>query len=174
MGWREQLVPGSFRGVPFEYDKIDRTGGRGVVVHNHPKGRHSTEDMGLKDRKFDLAVYVIGPFYTMQRDALIAALEAAGPGQLTIPTGGGGRYSVDSYTSSESRDEGGMCRFDITFVEAGTSPLATPVPIAAAGVMNAGLLAVSSIVGSARLSLGGAAGAAVRGAVGAARGALEI
>lgn len=152
--WRAALRPGSFRGVPFDdYEKIDRTGGRGLVVHNHPKGRHSTEDMGRREREFDLAVYVVGPLYAQKRDALIAAFDAPGPAQLVIPTGGGGRYSVDSYTCSETSSEGGMCRFDVAFIEAGSSPLSMPIADTAAGIIGAGASAVGAIVGAARRAL---------------------
>lgn len=153
--WRFALRPGSFRGVPFDdYERIDRTGGRGVVVHNHPKGSHSTEDMGLKEKEFDLSVFVVGSTYMQKRDALIAALDGAGPGQLVIPTGGGGMCNVDSYTCSESIDEGGMCRFDIAFIRAGASPMSSPVSDMAGTMLSAVSSAVGTIVGAANRALG--------------------
>ena len=71
-------------------------------------------------REFQVNGYVVGENYLQERDALIEALEAYGPGELIHPKYGMlnvvvvGRVSI-----RESHSEGGIARFAITFAEAG-------------------------------------------------------
>lgn len=121
MGWREQLRPASFRGVPFGVDGTDASGGRRVALHEYPnRDLPYAEDMGRKAREFAVDGFVLGADYMAARDALIDALERSGPGVLVHPYRGTQRVQVTDYRIRESSTEGGLARFSISFVEAGT------------------------------------------------------
>lgn len=123
MAWQDRLRPSSFRGVSFHVDEAIRGGGRRQALFEFPKRDEPyAEDMGRRARRFTVVGYLIGPNYIEIRDALIDALEQEGPGQLEHYLYGSFRVSVDNYTTSESRERGGMCRIDMQFVEAGQLP----------------------------------------------------
>ncbi|CAM5772007.1 hypothetical protein LMIY3S_03699 [Labrys miyagiensis] len=143
------LIPASFRGMPFHVEIGAKASGRRNVVHEYPKRDDPyTEDMGRRARKFQISAYVIGSFYVLEREALVSALETEGQGTLIHPTMGPVQVICDGYTVAESREEGGMARFEIQFVEAGTtpfSPAATNTQSATSSAANsAGTAAASS------------------------------
>lgn len=124
MGWKDYLRPASFRGVEFRVEVGGRGGGRRVAPHEWPKKDVGyAEDMGRRMRRFRVSGYVIGDDYIQQRDALIAALEAEGPGTLVLPTTDGMQVVVDHFDSVESRTRGRVCEFEMMFHEAGRDPL---------------------------------------------------
>lgn len=120
MAWREQYQPGSFRGAAFRTEFEERMGGRRVVAHEFP-GRDDpvTEDLGARAKTFSIDCHVIGAEFLTQRDGLLNALEAAGPGLLVHPQYGRMMVVVFDYSCSHSTEEGGIARFRITFGEAG-------------------------------------------------------
>lgn len=121
--WREQFkgMPASFRGVPFRTTDSEVQVGRRTVRHEFP-GRDVpyNEDMGKRATEWRVKGYVLGGKYLDQRDALIAALNTPGPGELRHPRYGVlqvvvlGQVSID-----ESHEHGGVARFSIHFGEAG-------------------------------------------------------
>lgn len=120
MGWRDNLRPASFRGIPFEVTGADQSGGRRSVTHEYPqKDKPFSEDMGRKAREFSITAFVIGDDYMVKRDALFQALEAEGPGELVHPYRGTMQVVVPSFRMSERFEEGRMASFDITFGEDG-------------------------------------------------------
>ena len=83
--------------------------------------------------------------YLTMKNELILALEKDGPGYLTLPMQHQFldlEVMVMSYTATESRERGGMCQFNMTFVEYGDpffrSTISTPDEImkSAANVEN--------------------------------------
>ncbi|MDH4229956.1 MAG: DNA circularization N-terminal domain-containing protein [Nitrospirota bacterium] len=129
MTWRDQLQPGSFRGVPFGVEGgADTTIGRRTILHEFP-GRDApyTEDLGRKAREFTFDLLVIGADYMGARDALMGAIEAPGPGTLIHPWLGTLRVAVTQARMSETTREGGMARFSVTFVLAGDLAMPTGV-----------------------------------------------
>lgn len=120
MSWRDQLQPASFRGVPFRIVSVENSGGRRVQVHEYP-GRDLAypEDLGRKGRGFTIEAYIIGADYMAGRDALIDALEKAGPGALVHPYRGTLQVQVTEYRQRETDRDGGMATFSITLVAAG-------------------------------------------------------
>lgn len=117
--WVEQLQPASFRGVPFQVDSIDWTAGDNVVLREYPfQDLPTVFRMGAAAQELKLSAYVIGPDYHLQRDALSAAL--TGEGLLVHPTAGAlqvfvaGKHSIREAPTAE----GGLARFDLTFVRA--------------------------------------------------------
>lgn len=118
MSWREQLLPGTFRGVRFGVESAERTGGRKAVVHEYPlQDEVYVEDLGRAPRGFQIECFVIGQSYFQGRDALIDALEQEGPGQLVHPYQGRKQVAVLSFRQSETAREGGGTFFSINFIE---------------------------------------------------------
>lgn len=120
--WRPILKTGaSFRGVPFSTVDAEARIGRRSVLHEYPqRDEPFVEDLGRRARMFHVEAYVAGDDYLQRRDALIAAIEQAGPGELVHPRYGSRQVAVHDYvTVRESARDGGLARFSITFVEAG-------------------------------------------------------
>ena len=89
------------------------------------------EDLGRATREITLTAFVIGPDYLAQHDKLLGAIEEAGPGTLVHPWYGSLTVCVkDQPRVSLSHEEGGMARFQLSFVEAGelSFPSATDAP----------------------------------------------
>lgn len=137
MTWRDNLkTQATFRGVPFQTTDAEARVGRRTVQHEYPlRDRPYTEDMGRRARQYVVEAYVIGDDYLQRRDALMAAIEAAGPGELVHPRYGHVLVAVQDYVSvKESQREGGMARFSITFVEHGSNEFPKAVADSAAQV----------------------------------------
>ncbi|VXC68490.1 putative DNA circulation family protein [Pseudomonas sp. 8Z] len=132
MAWRDEMRPGSFRGVPFYIEGSDQSGGRRSILDEFPlRDLPSTQDMGRKARQYVLDMYVIGADYMAARDKLIEALEGAGPGTLMHPYRGELQViTYGEYRVVESTREGGLARITQTFAEAGEEPRpdGSPVP----------------------------------------------
>lgn len=126
MSWRERLRKASFRNVEFFVDGAEGAFGRRTVLHEYPlRDKPYVEDLGRKARTITLEAYVLatpanGLDYMPARDALIAALEQAGPGTLVHPYLGELRVSLQGEARlRETTAEGGMARFTLSFVESG-------------------------------------------------------
>lgn len=119
--WRKQLLPGSFRNVPFFVKSAQTQVGRRVVIHEYAQRDEAyPEDMGRKADAFTVEAIVIGPDYIRTRDALIAALKQRGPGVLVHPYYGQRTVALSGTARiSETPEEGGVARFTLEFVEAG-------------------------------------------------------
>jgi prophage DNA circulation protein len=121
--WRDRYQRASFRGAMFFVETDQRAGGRRVVPHQYPKRNDPySEDMGRSANRFGVQGYLIGPNYLDFKDALIAALEADGPGTLRLPLPYRGQdveVMVLNYAISETRERGGMCTLEMDFIEAG-------------------------------------------------------
>lgn len=110
-------APASFRGVEFVVDRSRRAGGRRSVSHEIPfsEDPNFVEDEGIQSTKFDIEGFVVGRDYITRRDALITALETRGPGTLVHPFYGTVTVQVGGVTVEESKDEGGLARFSVSF-----------------------------------------------------------
>jgi len=133
MSWRDLLRPASFRGVPFKVLGTTTEIGRRNIVHQYPfKDTAYVEDLGLDSNIHTIAGHVIQTVanshnYLPEKQALIAALQQPGGGTLIHPSLGEITANVSGKVRvSESFDrEGGICRFTMTFVEAGEQPEST-------------------------------------------------
>lgn len=161
MGWRDQYQQGSFRGASFRTEGHERGGGRRIASFEFPdRDEPLTEDLGRRQRTFSIDCHVIGADYITARDALLDALEAAGPGLLVHPWHGRMMVIVNQFTSTESTEEGGMCRFNIAFAEAGqpvSAPVAVPAGQATAIEADAQKATIPAVF-AAGFSIDGAAG----------------
>jgi prophage DNA circulation protein len=136
--WRRHWVQAKFRDAIFYVETDQRGSGRRVALHQYPKRNTPyAEDMGRAAVQIQVNGYVIGrptsvsgaqrlvapgrDYLTMKND-LIKALEQDGPGYLTLPMQ---HQLIDlevmamTYTVTESRERGGMCVFQMQFVEYG-------------------------------------------------------
>ncbi|QDL53143.1 DNA circularization protein [Rhodoferax aquaticus] len=117
--WLDQLQPASFRGVPFQVDSIEHTAGDNVVIREYPfQDLPTVFRMGEGAEEIKLSAYVIGDDYFAQRERLREVL--TGDGVLIHPTAGTMRVFVaGKFTIKENPTaEGGIARFDLTFVRA--------------------------------------------------------
>lgn len=117
----DMIDTASFRGVEFLVPGRTREGGRRGDTAEQP---HSdiprTSDLGRRARTFR----VQGQIFThddggAQRDALIDALEAFGPGRYVDPWGRQWRVKCDRWSVQESTSRGGLAEFQIEFAEDG-------------------------------------------------------
>jgi prophage DNA circulation protein len=157
--WRRRLRQASFKGVPFYVDQQGQSSGRRTVTHEYPKrDLPYAEDMGRAAYRYQMTGYLIQtgdprePLtprhngmvndYSINRDNLRAALDSLGPGVLQDPYNpalnhlGYGGYALlfmcERYTLSESRERGGYCAIEMSFVEAGHPVISTTTDTAAA------------------------------------------
>jgi prophage DNA circulation protein len=132
MSWRDSLKTAKFRGVPFGVEAAELEGGRRGAKHEYPqRDVPFVEDLGRKARIFPIEAFVVGDDYLTARDALIAALETPGAGELIHPHYGVRRVIGTTFRIRESSDAGGMARFGITFEETESAPqIPTSTPAA--------------------------------------------
>ncbi len=110
----------SYRGVRFLVSKHTEVIGRNIQVASYVGSENLTSmDLGKKEKRYNIEAYVIGVDYIKERDELRKALMQKGVGMLIHPYLGETRVRVESVSLIESAKEGRMCRFSITFVEAG-------------------------------------------------------
>lgn len=118
MSWRDQLLPASFRGVAFEVLRHDSKTGRRVVVEEYPeRNLPGYQDLGNRLGRYQLEAFVLGDDYISARNDLLDALEQSGPGELVHPWLGRLWVHADESSYSEDSSEGGMCRFNLVFLE---------------------------------------------------------
>jgi prophage DNA circulation protein len=145
--WKLQLYPATFRGAVFHVEVREKASGRRDFVHEFPnRDQPYSEDLGRRARRFTVAGYVIGPNYITDRDALITALEADGPGALVLPTQGSQQVQVDHYSVIERREKGGMAEIEMTFTEAG-AVISTAASDTAGNVTSTAQATLASVTG---------------------------
>jgi prophage DNA circulation protein len=139
MSWRDNLLAASFRGAAFFFEDTEAEGGRRTVRHEFPyRDTGYAEDMGGKTKEYRLLGYVLGADYMTARDALERALQMPGSGTLVHPYRGILTVNAEPYRVRESRDEGGMARYELVFVDAGGDPSPTSDEDTASGNIDAG------------------------------------
>ncbi len=120
MAYQDQWQKASFRGVEFRFISTAASLGRRTVVHEYPDGDEAyVEDLGRKTREYTFEAFVIGSDYITWRDALEAACEEKGPGELVHPTRGRMLVSVQECRPVENINELGRSSYSLTFVRAG-------------------------------------------------------
>lgn len=121
MSWRDRLRPASFRGVPFSVVAIESEFGRRQVTHQAALvDVPSAEDLGRAADSFQVEGFIVGEDYDQGRDQLITAIrDTAGPGRLVHPYQGEKSVIASGFRIREDVAEQRMCRFTVTFGEAG-------------------------------------------------------
>lgn len=120
MGWRDQQLPPSFRGIAFDIAGDTLDGGVRGTTHTYPKrDKHLREPMGRKPRGFRVTGTVAGDDYIEQLERLIGALEDGRPGELIHPWFGSLIVDVLDFTVSHASDALGLATVDMVFEESG-------------------------------------------------------
>jgi prophage DNA circulation protein len=135
------LIGATYRGgstaaaVPFFVTSSEHTTGRRGATHEYAfRDEPYREDLGRATRTFAVEGYVIGPDYIAARDALLAALEQPGVGELRHPYYGVRSVAVEGVRVRETSTDGGMAVFSVDFVETPAQPAwpsSTPDPVSA-------------------------------------------
>jgi prophage DNA circulation protein len=126
--WRMALLPASFGGAVFHVEQQGRSGGRRVVLHEYPKRNNPyAEDMGRSAVRYQMTGYIVGPSYNVGKRALMSVLDNSEGAMLVDPYLATPKKCIcERYSVSETRERGGYCTFEMSFVELG-SPGNTPV-----------------------------------------------
>lgn len=127
MAYTDQIQPASFRGVPFAVDVAQFDAGRRLALHEYPyKDKPWPEDVGRATRKFSIKGFLItdsliygGGDVIAQREALVGAAEAFGPGTLVHPTLGQLNVSCINVSTIERTDRGRYIEFTLNLYESG-------------------------------------------------------
>jgi prophage DNA circulation protein len=123
--WRKTLLPASFRGVPFFVESEDLSGGRRLALHDYAGGEVTlVEDLGKASKTHDATAYLTSDTADIKALALQAACDLPGPGMLVMPIDGGRLAHAQGFRRTRERDKAGFIAFDVTFIPAGTLPIA--------------------------------------------------
>ena len=123
MSWRDNLVDASYKGISFKIKSSVYTAGRRTEIKNFPgNDAPQLQDFGAAETDIKIEAFVIATIdngfdYFDERDALIAAFNAIGVGELVHPLYG----TLEVYPSgkvriSETTKEGGIARLTMRFV----------------------------------------------------------
>lgn len=121
LSWLNNLLPASFRGVPFQVSGTSSEFGRRNQTHEYPfRDVPYTEDLGRSARKNKIDAFVIGDDHKLQAEKLVEAIEEEGAGTLIHPILGELNVNiVGTATVSDSVENGRMSVISFSFVEAG-------------------------------------------------------
>lgn len=115
-----QLLPASFRGVPFGVIGGDASVGRRNAVHEYPfRDTQWAEDLGRSARHIRVQGFVVGDDAIAKRARLIEAAERPGDGELVHPTFGRIKVALLDFQMSEKWDQGRVFELAFTFIEQG-------------------------------------------------------
>lgn len=118
--WQSRLRQASFKGMPFGVESHSSTQGRRVQIHEYPlRDDPYIEDLGKRAKEFSITGFVVGKNYMADRDRLLDACNQGGVGQLVHPYLGVKFVVCTAVSVSESADDGGVARFELSFVESG-------------------------------------------------------
>ena len=112
----EDLLPASYKGVPFwvESDKI--TFGRRITTHEYPmRPTPFNEDMGQKAVKMTITGYVVGEFAKEKKDAVVAACRARGNGLLQMPGEDAQLAVCDTLSVDRTYEKQGFYKLEFAF-----------------------------------------------------------
>lgn len=150
MGWREEWVPASYKGVEFFVENASRGSGRRGVEWEFPKRDDPYfEDLGRRARVWSITGYVLGSDYKGKADALQRALESKGAGTLQHPTMRTMRVVCILFTRHERKMVGGYAEFEMQFAEAGAAMNGRGSEDTAAAVSDAAKQTSVNSIGSA-------------------------
>ncbi|RSO86140.1 multidrug DMT transporter [Acinetobacter ursingii] len=117
MGWKDDLLDSSFRGVQFACISTKDSVSKTQVVHQAPYSNEAIiEDMGKEPRKITIQTIYTGEDYKSQLDALENALQETGEGELIHPIFGSCNASVITYSVDHDADNYDACLISIDFI----------------------------------------------------------
>lgn len=118
-GWHTVLQEASFKGVPFEIERIDERNGKDLAGHARPFASGSDlEDMGNTGREISISAVFYGRQYSNRLLKLLDVLEESGGGVLVHPVWGRLKNMVAaSWSYRHEADNVDWSAIDITFRE---------------------------------------------------------
>lgn len=118
----EERLQASFRGVHFYLEQTEGTSGRRAIPHQYPKRNLGyTEDNGAVLQHEQISARVIGSDYVDQLNALLAALNTEGVGELIHPWFGIRQVQVGNVTHKLLMDTDQTATLNFEVYEAGTN-----------------------------------------------------
>jgi prophage DNA circulation protein len=136
--WAASLQPASFRGIPFGVMLSTVKTGRRTALHEYPfRDEVWVEDLGLGTRTFAFRGFLVGDNVFAQRDAMIAAVETAGPGTMVHPSIGSRNVSVIDFSATERGERGRVVELEFSFIQTAKVLYPTTVAQTKSGVLNA-------------------------------------
>lgn len=118
MAWTQTLLDASFRGVPFECERIGRGGQRAVAAHEFPyTAGAELEDMNIGPRVVRVRAIFYGDDYEPALQRFIDALEAPGTAELVHPIHGTMAVLAQAWEDEHDAELVDGAVVDITFVE---------------------------------------------------------
>ena len=116
----QELLPASFRGVPFYVPHGSVETGRHAVIHTYPDSNtRYVEDNGLAVADFKFEAWVAGPDALSQMRALEGAFQMPGPGILVHPTHGRRFVQIGKISTKHSDESIGIIKFEVEAHETG-------------------------------------------------------
>lgn len=139
MAWQDDLQPASWNGVPFGMDAAELLAGRNTAVHAYPFRETDpawVEDAGLAPNATRLTGYLVGDDVAAQQDAMLAAVQMPGQGELVHPMRGSLTGSiVGGCRFTLRKDRGRYIELSFAFIENDQNgPYPTSVPDGQTGV----------------------------------------
>lgn len=119
--WFNDLLPASFRSVPFHVSSTSSEFGRRNQTHEYPlRDVPYTEDLGRSARKNKIEAFLVGDDHKEQAEKLVKAIEEEGAGTLIHPILGELNVNIAGpATVSDSVDNGRVSIISFSFIEAG-------------------------------------------------------
>ncbi len=121
---KKRLKRAKYNGAYFYLLSNETGGGRRIVTHEFPYAESpATEDLGKKQKQWDILGFISGALYQQDAQKLQDALDRDGVGILDHPyLGRGKRVRCPAYRITEINREFGFIHFKMTFCEAGEAP----------------------------------------------------
>lgn len=136
MGWDTDLQEASFRGVKFECTSADTSGSKTLSIKQSPySDKARVEDMGNEPKKINLNAIFTGSDYKTYLDALVAAMEATGSGELVHPIDGILQVYALNHQIHHDAENPDFCTVSLEFIRADGKknnlfvPVVTPTKI---------------------------------------------
>lgn len=144
MGWDTDLQDASFRGVAFECTSTDTTASKSLSIKQSPySDKANVEDMGNDPKKISLNAVFTGSDYKTYLDALVAAMDATGSGELIHPIDGIMQVYAVNHTVHHDAENPDFCTVSLEFLRADGKkedvfiPVVTPTSIDPASIIDA-------------------------------------
>lgn len=120
MAWKEDLLPASYRGVPFEVLRTRDHGEHAVTEHEYPyRDGGEVEDQGRKVRRISITAVFWGPKYKQALQSLVVELEKRGAGELVHPVFGPVQVQPVSWDIPHEAERPDYAEVALEFTEAG-------------------------------------------------------
>lgn len=147
--WEKAMVQASFRGVPFEVESLDETGGHNLASHNWiDSDDAATEGTGRKEDGYSVEGYLWGDDCLEAKKKLREAFKQRGPGEYQDRWGEKHWVNVETWGFRHVLQDGGWVVVRVEFKEAGTKAQPTTSLDTRAAVAEQADMALDASVGS--------------------------